>query len=462
MTPKNNDYDYDLFVIGAGSGGVRASRMSASFGAKVGIAEEYRFGGTCVIRGCVPKKLMVHASHFGEDFEDAEGFGWTVDGAAFSWPGLIAAKDKEIDRLEAIYGTILGDAGVETYRARATFVDAHTLDVGGEKITAETILIATGGRPTLPDIPGIEHAITSNEVFHLAEMPERIAIVGGGYIAIEFAGIFNGLGAATTVLYRGEQILRGFDDDVRHHLAAEIVKKGVDLRIETNVTNITKSGAEITLTLTDGSTLEVDAVMYGTGRQANVDGLGLEAVGVERNAWGGVVVDDYSKTTADNIYAIGDVTNRVELTPVALMEGMALARTLYANQPTSPDHKNVPHAVFSQPSVSVVGMTEAEARAHCGEIDLYKSAFKPLKHTLSGRDERSFMKLIVEQKTQAVVGVHMVGADAAEIIQGIAIAVKMGATKQQFDATLGIHPTSAEEFVTMRDKWTPPVEIAAE
>ncbi len=455
-------YDYDLFVIGAGSGGVRASRMSASFGAKVGVAEEYRFGGTCVIRGCVPKKLMVHASHFGEDFEDAEGFGWSVAGASFSWPALIAAKDKEIDRLEGIYGTILGNAGVETYAARATFVDEHTLDVGGQTVTAETILIATGGRPTMPDIPGIEHAISSNEVFHLAQQPARVAIVGGGYIAVEFAGIFNGLGSATTLLYRGEQILRGFDDDVRNHLAVEIVKKGIDLRVGTNVTKIEKAGDEIALTLTDGSTLVVDAVMFGTGRQANVDGLGLELVGVERNAWGGVVVDEFSQTTVNNIYAIGDVTNRVELTPVALMEGMALARTLYANEPTSPDHKNVPHAVFSQPSVSVVGMTEAEARAHYGEIDLYKSAFKPLKHTLSGRDERSFMKLIVDQKTQVVVGVHMVGADAAEIIQGIAIAVKMGATKQQFDATLGIHPTSAEEFVTMRDKWTPPVEIAAE
>jgi len=456
------NYDYDLFVIGAGSGGVRASRMSASYGARVGIAEEYRFGGTCVIRGCVPKKLMVHASHFAEDFEDAEGFGWSVEGATFSWPGLIAAKDKEIDRLEGIYGTILGNAGVETYRGRATIVDAHTLDVAGEKITAETILIATGGRPTLPDIPGIEHAITSNEVFHLPEMPKRIAIVGGGYIAVEFAGVFNGLGAETTLLYRGEQILRNFDDDVRNHLAEEIVKKGVDLRVETNVTNIEKTDSGLALSLTDGSILEVDAVMFGTGRHANVDGLGLENVTVERNVWGGVVVDEYSKTTADNIYAIGDVTNRVELTPVALMEGMALARTLYANEPTSPDHKNVAHAVFSQPSVSVVGMTEAEARAHCGEIDLYKSAFKPLKHTLSGRDERSFMKLIVDQKTQQVMGVHMVGADAAEIIQGIAIAVKMGATKQQFDATLGIHPTSAEEFVTMRDKWVPPVDIAAE
>jgi len=455
-------YDYDLFVIGAGSGGVRASRMSASYGAKVGVAEEYRFGGTCVIRGCVPKKLMVHASHFGEDFEDAAGFGWTVEGASFSWEDLITAKDKEIDRLEGIYANILGNAGVETYRARAKFIDAHTLDVGGDTITAETILIATGGWPTLPDIPGIEHAISSNEVFHLADLPKRVAVVGGGYIAVEFAGVFNGLGAETTLLYRGEQILRGFDDDVRNHLAGEIVKKGIDLRVGINVTNIEKSGDEITLSLTDGSTMAVDAVMFGTGRNANVDNLGIENIGVERNAWGGVVVDDYSKTTVDNIYAIGDVTNRVELTPVALMEGMALARTLYANEPTSPDHKDVPHAVFSQPSVSVVGMSEAEARAHYGEIDLYKSSFKPLKHTLSGRDERSFMKLIVDQKTQVVVGVHMVGADAAEIIQGIAIAVKMGATKQQFDATLGVHPTSAEEFVTMRDKWTEPAEKAAE
>jgi glutathione reductase (NADPH) len=450
------EYDYDLFVIGAGSGGVRASRMSASFGARVGIAEEYRFGGTCVIRGCVPKKLMVYASHFAEDFEEAAGFGWTVGESSFSWPALIAAKDKEIDRLEGIYGTILGNAGVETYHARAVIVDAHTLDVGGKKITADTILIATGGRPTLPDVPGIEHAITSNEIFHLPDLPKRAAVVGGGYIAIEFAGILNGLGAETTLYYRGEQILRGFDDDVRNHLAKEVVKKGLNLRTGTNVTAIEKTDTGLTLTLTDGTTTEVDAVLYGTGRHANVENMGLEAVGVERNAWGGVVVDEFSQTSVPNIYAIGDVTNRVELTPVALMEGMALARTLYLGEPTSPDHKDVPHAVFSQPSCAIVGMTEAEARAHYGELDFYKSTFSALKHTLSGSTEKTFMKLIVDQASQKVVGVHMVGADAAEIIQGVAIAVKMGATKQQFDATLGIHPTSAEEFVTMRDKWTPP------
>ena len=456
------DYDYDLFVIGAGSGGVRASRMSASFGAKVGIAEEYRYGGTCVIRGCVPKKLMVYASHFAEDFEDAAGFGWTVGESSFSWPALIAAKDKEIDRLEGIYQKILGNAGVEMHEGRATIVDAHTLDVAGKKITAETILVATGGTPTLPDVPGIEHAITSNEVFHLPDLPKRVAVVGGGYIAIEFAGILNGLGAETTLYYRGEQILRGFDDDVRNHLAQEVVKKGLNLRTGTNVTAIEKTDTGLQLTLTDGTTSEVDAVLYGTGRHANVDGLGLEKVGVERNAWGGVVVDEFSQTTVPNIYAIGDVTNRVELTPVALMEGMALARTLYANEPISPDHKDVPHAVFSQPSCAIVGMSEAEAKSHYGEIDLYKSIFRALKHTLSGSDEQTFMKLIVDQASQVVVGVHMVGADAAEIIQGVAIAVKMGATKQQFDATLGIHPTSAEEFVTMRDKWTPPQAEAAE
>jgi glutathione reductase (NADPH) len=462
MELKMAEYDYDLFVIGAGSGGVRASRMSASFGARVGIAEEYRFGGTCVIRGCVPKKLMVYASHFAEEFEDAGGFGWTVGESSFSWPALIAAKDKEIDRLEGIYHNILGNAGVEMHKGRATIVDAHTLDVAGKTVTADTILVATGGKPTLPDVPGIEHAITSNEIFHLPDLPKRAAVVGGGYIAIEFAGILNGLGAETTLFYRGEQILRGFDDDVRNHLAKEVVKKGLNLRTGTNVTSIEKTATGLTLTLTDGTTTEVDAVLYGTGRHANVDGLGLEAVGVERNAWGGVVVDEFSQTTVPNIYAIGDVTNRVELTPVALMEGMALARTLYAGEPTSPDHKDVPHAVFSQPSCAIVGMTEAEALAHYGELDLYKSTFRALKHTLSGNDEQTFMKLIVDQASQKVVGVHMVGADAAEIIQGVAIAVKMGATKQQFDATLGIHPTSAEEFVTMRDKWTPPQAEAAE
>lgn len=456
------NYDYDLFVIGGGSGGVRASRMSASYGAKVAIAEEYRYGGTCVIRGCVPKKLLVYAAHFAEDFEDAEGFGWHVGERVFSWPRLIANKDKEIDRLNAVYIRLLQNAGCQVMDGRARLEDAHTVTLNGKRITARTILIATGGAPVKPAIPGVAHAITSNEAFHLPDLPKRMVVVGGGYIAVEFAGIFNGLGAKTIQLYRGEQILRGFDDDVRHHLAAEIVKKGIDLRLHSDVTRIEKSAGGLHLTLADGSALEADAVMYATGRNPNTDDLGLETAGVAINSKGAITVDGFSKTSVENIYAVGDVTDRINLTPVAIKEGAAFAATVFGGKPTRADHADVPSAVFSQPSVGTVGLSEVAARKKGFDLDIYKATFKPMKHTLSGRDEKTLMKLVVDAKSERVLGAHMVGPDAAEIIQGLAIAIKMGATKAQFDATVGIHPSAAEEFVTMREKFAAPAKAAAE
>jgi glutathione reductase (NADPH) len=455
-------YDFDLFVIGAGSGGVRAARIAAGHGARVGIAEEYRYGGTCVIRGCVPKKLFVYASHFGEDFEDAAAYGWNVAPPTFDWSTLVANKDKEIDRLNGIYIRLLDNAGVQRFDGRAVFRDAHTLDIAGKAITAERILIAVGGRPSMPDIPGIEHAITSNEAFHLESLPQHITVVGGGYIAVEFAGIFNGLGRDVVQLYRGEQILRGFDGDVRHHLAEQIRRKGIDLRTEVNVRSIEKAGDGLRLHLTDNTALETGAVMFATGRVPNTDGLGLHDVGVATDQGGAVIVDDWSQTSVDHIYAVGDVTDRIQLTPVAIMEGHSFADTVFGGKPRKPDHHDVPSAVFSQPSVGTVGLTEEEARAKFGEVDIYKSTFRPMRHTLSGRDEQTLMKLIVEPISDRVIGCHVVGPDAAEIVQGIGIAVKCGATKAQFDATVGIHPSAAEELVTMRQKWSPPAAQAAE
>lgn len=456
-------FDYDLFCIGGGSGGVRASRMSAAYGAKVAIAEEYRYGGTCVIRGCVPKKLLVYAAHFAEEFEDAAGFGWDVGARTFSWPKLIANKDKEIDRLNGIYIRLLENAGCKVLQGRAVLEDAHTIRLDGRKITAKHILIATGGRPVKPQIPGIEHAITSNEAFHLADLPKRMVIVGGGYIAVEFAGIFNGLGAKTTLLYRGEQILRGFDEDVRHHLGQEIVKKGIDLRLHSDVIKIEKqSSGDFLLTLLDGSSLVCDSIMYATGREPNTVDLGLEAAGVKTNKKGAIEVNGFSRTSQNSIYAVGDVTNRINLTPVAIKEGAAVAATLFGGKPTQPDHEHVPSAVFSQPSIGSVGLTEAQARAKVETVDIYKATFKPMKHTLTGRDEKILMKLVVDGHTDRVLGAHMVGPEAAEIIQGLAIAIKMGATKAQFDATVGIHPSAAEEFVTMREKWVVPTLAAAD
>jgi glutathione reductase (NADPH) len=444
-------YDYDLFVIGGGSGGVRGARMAAATGARVAIAESYRYGGTCVIRGCVPKKLLSYASHFHEDFEDAAGFGWTVPPPSFDWAALIANKDREIDRLEGIYQKLLGGAGVEILHGHARLLDAHTVEVGDKSFTAETILIATGGSPSFPLEPGWEHGISSNEAFHLTELPKRVVIAGGGFIAVEFAGIFNGLGSKVTQLYRGPQILRGFDEDVRNTLAGEMVKKGIDIIVETVIDRVEKRQEGLLLHLSDGSTLECDLLMAATGRKPNVENLGLEQVGVELNAKGAVKVDDFSKTTVDNIYAVGDVTDRINLTPVAIQEAMAFVDTVYRGTPRAMNHADVPSAVFSHPPVSTVGLTELQAREKYGAVDIYRSTFRPLKHTLSGRDEKTMMKLVVERAGQKVVGVHMVGMDAPEIVQGMAIAIKAGATKQHFDATVGIHPTAAEEFVTMRE-----------
>lgn len=447
-------YDYDLFVIGAGSGGVRASRMSAGYGAKVGICEDYRIGGTCVIRGCVPKKLLMYASQFSEEFHDAEGFGWAVEKPEFSWPRLIAAKDKEIDRLNGLYVQTLRNAGVDMVNGRGRLLDKHTVEItsaeGARKIIARYILIATGGWPVMPEIPGIEHAISSNEAFHLADLPRRVAVVGGGYIAVEFAGIFNGLGSKVTQLYRGEQILRGFDADMQVMLAREMDKKGVDIRVKTNVTAIERRTDGLALTLDDGSTLEVDVIMFATGRRPNTHKLGLEEAGVRLSGNGAVEVDDYSKSSVDNIYAVGDVTDRVALTPVAIKEGAAFADTVFGKRPVRVDYNDIPSAVFSQPCVATVGLTEQAARAKFGDIDIYKSDFKPMKFTLGQRTERALMKLIVDRASDRVIGVHMAGPDAAEIIQGVAIALKCGATKAQFDTTVAIHPSAAEEFVLMR------------
>jgi len=455
-------YDFDLFVVGGGSGGVRAARIAGGYGARVAIAEEYRYGGTCVIRGCIPKKLFVYAAHFREDFEDAAAYGWEVERVKFDWGRLIANKDKEIDRLNAIYERLLGNAGVKTFHDRAVLEDAHTVRVGGDKVTAEKLLIATGGTPVLPAVPGIEHAITSNEAFHLEALPGRVAIVGGGYIAVEFAGIFNGLGAEVTQIYRREQILRGFDDDLRHGLSEEMRKKGVNVLTRLNVAAIERKGKALQLALTDGSTLSADTVMFATGRRPNTQDLGLETADVLMNENGAVLVDDFSRSSAANIFAVGDVTDRINLTPVAIMEGHAFADTEFGGQARKPDHQDVASAVFSQPPIGTVGLTEVEARDKFGEVDIYKSRFRPLKHTLSGRDEMTTMKLIVEKVNDTVVGAHMLGADAPEIVQSIAVAMRCGVTKSHFDHTVGIHPTAAEEFVTMREKWQPTKAAAAE
>jgi len=444
-----NRFDYDLFTIGAGSGGVRASRMAGQLGAKVAIAENDRIGGTCVIRGCIPKKLLAYAAHYAEDFEDARGFGWSV-AASFSWPALIESKNREIARLSGVYAGALETSGVETLRGTARLADAHTVEIGSRRVTARNILVATGGRPSRPAIQGIEHAITSDEAFELPALPRRILIVGGGYVALEFAGIFRGLGAQVTLAYRGEQILRGFDDDVRAHLAGEIAKKGVRVLLKRTVPGIARrpDGA------LEAGGVECDAVMFATGRAPNTSGLGLAEVGVSLDEAGGVVVDRYCRSTIPHIYAVGDVTHRLALTPVAIREGAAVATTLFGGVETPVDHDDVPSAVFSQPPVGTVGLSEANALEKLGRVDIYKASFRPLRHTLSGRDERTLVKLVVDAATQRVAGAHMVGPDAPEIIQGIALAVKGGLSKAQFDATMGIHPTAAEEFVTLRDKTT--------
>jgi len=452
-------FDYDLFVIGAGSGGVRAARLAAMSGAKVAVAEEYRVGGTCVIRGCVPKKFMVYASEFSAAFKAAEGFGWSKIDSKFDWPAFIAAKDIEIGRLSGIYVTNLHNAGADLINARAELTDAHTLAVADrdKPLTAAKVLIATGARPVAPsNIPGIELAISSNEAFHLPQLPKRILIVGGGYIAVEFAGIFNGLGVETTLMYRGPNILRGFDDDVRTHLASELERRGITIILSCEHTKLEKVGGGIKSTLASGHELETDVVMYATGRDPYTEGLGLDAAGVALNEAGAVVVDAYSKTNVDNIWAVGDVTDRINLTPVAIREGAAFAETEFYGRSTSFDHEMVASAVFSQPPVGAVGLTEAEARHQYGKVDIYRTVFRPMKATFYGGQERMLMKLVVDAATDKLLGCHIVGPDAPEMIQMAAIALKMGATKAQWDSTCAVHPTAAEELVTMREKYVPP------
>ena len=443
-------YDFDLFVIGGGSGGVRAARMSAQFGARVALCEDRYMGGTCVNVGCVPKKLLVYGSHFAEECEDAAGYGWSVAKPTFDWTRMIANKDKEIARLNGIYRSLLDSVGVTVIDGRGSLVDEHTVEVDGKRYSSEYILVATGGWPSVPDLPGKEHIITSNEAFFLESLPPRITIVGGGYVAVEFAGIFQGFGSQVTQLYRGPLFLRGFDDDARSFLAGEMRKKGVDLRFNLNVERIEKGKDGLRLSLNDGSQMTTDLVMYATGREPNTAGMGLEELGVKCNWRRAVVVDEYFRSNLPSIYALGDVTDNLQLTPVALAEGMALAKTLFGGEPSRVDNENVATAVFSQPCLGSVGLTEEAARSHYGDVTIYKSTFTPMKHTLTGRDEKTMMKLIVDKRTDVVVGVHMVGPEAGEIIQGIAIAVKCRATKEQFDATIGIHPTAAEELVTMR------------
>jgi glutathione reductase (NADPH) len=443
----------DLFVIGAGSGGVRAARIAAGYGASVMIAEEYRVGGTCVIRGCVPKKLLVYASRFPHEFEDAEGFGFTLQAPKFDWPTLIANKDREIARLEKAYLTTLENAGVTLVRSRAVFEDAHILRLvdSGERIRAAHVLIATGASPSLgPAIPGIEHVISSNEVFSLAECPRRVLIQGGSYIAVEFASIFAGLGAHVSLIYRGENILRGFDDDVRQHLRAELEKRGVHVITENTVSAVEPMGRHYSAHLSGAMTVTADQVMFALGRPPNIAGLGLDAAGVAIGRNGGIAVDDYSRTSVPHIYAVGDVTNRINLTPVAIREGHAFADTVFGGKPTVVDHTNVPTAVFSEPEVGVVGLTQAQAQARLSKVDIYKAMFRPMKATLSGRDTAVLLKLVVDAESDRVVGCHFVGEGAGEMIQLVGIAVKMGATKADFDATMAVHPTAAEELVTLR------------
>jgi len=452
--------DFDLFVIGGGSGGVRAARIAANLGARVVIAESDRYGGTCVIRGCVPKKLLVYASHYAQQFADAAGFGWCVPPATFSWPKLIAAKDAEISKLSVMYEKNLLAAGVQVLQGAARVLDAHTVEVNGQHIRAEHILVATGGTPFLPTLPGIEHAITSNEVFHLPAQPKRVLIVGGGYIAAEFVGIFHGLGSAVTLAYRGEQILRGFDDDLRSHLHGEMVQQGVRILLHTDVTCIEKrADASLQVSLRsaeDPGELQdsFDAVLYATGRIPNTQGLGLAQAGVALDKADGVIVDTYGHSNVPSIHAVGDVTHRIALTPVAIREGAALAHTLFGRAPVAADLTTVPSAVFSQPQMGTVGLTEAQALAQCAQIDIYRANFRALGRGLTGSKARTLVKLVVDSASQRVLGAHMVGDDAAEIIQSLAVAIRMGATKADFDATVALHPTSAEEFVTLKEKTT--------
>lgn len=451
MSAENKNFDYDLFVIGGGSGGVRAARIAAQHGARVALAEEYRYGGTCVIRGCVPKKLMVYASSFREHFEDAAGYGWRVGAQHFDWEHFLNAKDAEIARLESVYRRNLHRAGVTTHDCRAVMAGPHEVRLAdhGKAISAKHILVAVGGRPFVPDFPGSEHAITSNEIFHLPELPKRILIAGGGYIACEFAGIMNGLGVDTTLIYRKDQILNGFDREVRDHVQAEMEKKGVKFIFNQVLTSLEKTASGLVAHLTGGGSVEIDQAMFATGRRPNTDGLGLQTADVAPGASGEIPVDTWSQTTTPSVFAVGDVTDRINLTPVAIREGHAFADTVFGGQPRQPDHDLVPTAVFTQPEIGTVGLTEDEAKAR-GETDVYVESFRPMLHTLTGRDEKMLMKVLVSKADDRVVGAHIVGHGAGEMIQCLGIAVKMGATKADFDRTMAVHPTAAEELVTMR------------
>jgi len=443
-------YDYDLITIGAGSGGVRASRLAGKYGAKVAVIEESRYGGTCVMRGCVPKKLLVMGAHFAQHFEDAVGFGWTVQGASHDWGAMIAAKNKELDRLEGIYQRLLRDSHVTTVDGRGVVADPYTVEVNGQRMTAEKILVAVGGWPMIPDFPGKEHVITSNEALDLPQRPKRVVIIGGGYIAVEFAGIFNALGSEVTLIIRSGQVLRGFDQDVRSTLAEELEKTGIKIRRDCRIRSVEKHGVEYSVMFDLGDECMTDCVLVATGRTPNTASLGLKEAGVKLNAKGAVTVDAQNRSSVESIFAVGDVTDRINLTPVAINEGRMFAETFFNKNPMTMDYTNIASAVFSQPPVSVVGLSEEEARK-THKVRLFISRFRPMKHTLSGREERTMMKLVVDKATDKVLGCHMVGEDAPEIIQGLAVALKCGATKAQFDATVGIHPTAAEEFVTMRD-----------
>ena len=443
-------YDYDLITIGGGSGGVRASRMSATHGARVALIESGALGGTCVNVGCIPKKLFSYAAHAASDVADARGFGWSVSAMQFDWKVLLANKDREIARLNGVYAKVLQDAGVTVITGRARVLDAHTVAIGDRTLTAAHLLIATGGHAVKPAIPGAELGVTSDQAFHLDALPRRVVVIGGGYIAVEFASIFNGLGVATTLLHRGAQLLRGFDEDLGKVLAEELAQHGITLALNETPTGLARESDGLRLKLDSGRSISTDLVMFATGRLPNVNGLGLEAAGVKLAQNGAVQVDDFYCSSVPSIHAIGDVIDRVQLTPVAIAEGMALARTLFKGEPAVLDYANIPTAVFSHPHIGSVGLTETEARERHGAVEIYRTRFRPLKATLSGSAERIFMKLVVARDSGRVLGAHMVGAEAGEIIQGIAVALHCGATKAQFDATIGIHPTTAEEFVTLR------------
>lgn len=456
-----SDFDFDLFTIGAGSGGVRASRLAAQYGAKVGVAEEYRVGGTCVIRGCVPKKFLVYASEFGHGFDDARGYGWTAENVSFNWSSLIENKDDEIDRLNGIYIRNLKNAGAEIFQSRATIKDRHTVHLHAENkdVTADKILIATGGAPWIDEtVPGHELGITSNDAFHLKTLPKHVVVAGGGYIAIEFACIFRGLGCDVCLVYRGEDILRYFDRDISVHVHSELKRKGIRVITQAVFEKIeAREGDQKTVHLSSGAEIDTDLVFWAVGRKPATAGLGLEEAGVDLNKNGAVIVDEFSRSSVDNIFAVGDVTDRVNLTPVAIREGAAFAETQFNDTPTSMDYRFIPKAVFSQPPVGSVGYAEFEARAEFKNIDIYKTNFRPMKNMLTGSEERVLMKLVVDADTDRVLGCHIVGPEAAEMIQCVAIAVKAGCKKADFDQTVALHPTIAEELVTMREKFKPPM-----